>query len=108
MLSCMPFFGGPTRSERDQNMIVKLERDLQEVRRELDAAQRRIDAVDLHARAIVEEAKRLINKFERRLDREDQSGSKTLQDASGRTNTRQLRVGDALPPIEAPGPRRNY
>lgn len=101
----MPLFGAKTSSQRDQDMINTLERQLLELRRELDATQRRVDAVDLHARAIVEEAKRLINKFERRLDREDQKTPS--QEAAGSTNARRLALGD-VPPIDPPGPRRNY
>jgi len=101
-------FGKPTRSERDRNELIELQRQVLELRRELDNAQRRIDAVDLHARAIVEEAKRLINKFERRLDREEQPTAQSPQNASGRTIGPRRAVGDGIPPIDPPGPRRNY
>lgn len=104
----MLFSSSATRSERDQNTLLKLERDLQELRRELEGAQRRIDQVDLHARAIVEECKRLINKFERRLDREDAGTTQSPQNAPGRTIGVRRAVGDGIPPIEPPGPRRNY
>jgi len=97
-----------TRAQRDQDELNTLQKQLLELRRELDNAQRRIDAVDLHARAIVEEAKRLINKFERRLDREDSKPSQSTQDAPGRTIGPRRAVGDGIPPIDAPGPRRNY
>jgi len=101
----MSLFGKPTTSERDQNTIVLLERNVQDLRREIEAAQRRIDAVDLHARAIVEEAKRLINKFERRLDREAPGpASESRQDALGRANGHD--PSQDVPPLQLRG--RNY
>jgi len=84
----MALFGNPTRSERDHNELVAVQKQVLDLQRELEGVQRRIDAVDLHARAIVEECKRLINKFERRLDRETPATEpgKGPQKAVGATN----------------------